>query len=348
MAHLASCDWASGCFLGVDSRGKRQWCFEDGLSSCGVPKQLAALVTEVTAAVRSVDEEALSMREAGLLGQYDEMMHARRALHEQRVECLQPFQRVQRVVFSRGRTTVAGSAPAWSASAAATALRSSHHAVIDGFLGATAASALGAHVRGMRTAGELAPGEVAAGLQQATRGDLMRWLTPGGGAGAGGSGVAPSLRTLLGALDELVLSLQRCIPELARLSLLRHEVQATCYPGNGARYTRHVDDASRRGRVLTCILYLNEAWHAGAGGELRLHLSPAATGAAAAKVVDVQPISDRLLVFWSDARCPHEVLPSHEDRYAVSIWYTDSRPVSATVAESVAGLGSAGFGGAPT
>ena len=90
-AHLASCDWPSGCFLGVDSRGKRWWCFDDGLSSCGVPKQLAALVTEVTAAVHSVDEEALSMREAGLLGQYDEMMHARRALHEQRVECLQPF-----------------------------------------------------------------------------------------------------------------------------------------------------------------------------------------------------------------------------------------------------------------
>ena len=64
-AHLASCDWPSGCFLGVDSRGKRWWCFDDGLSSCGVPKQLAALVTEVTAAVHGVDEEALSMRELG-------------------------------------------------------------------------------------------------------------------------------------------------------------------------------------------------------------------------------------------------------------------------------------------
>ena len=80
-----------------------------------MPKQLAALVTEVTAAVHSVDEEALSMREAGLLGQYDEMMYARRALNEQRVECLQPFERAQRVVFSRGGAAPAAGAPVWSA-----------------------------------------------------------------------------------------------------------------------------------------------------------------------------------------------------------------------------------------
>ena len=34
-----------------------------------------------------------------------------------------------------------------------------------------------------------------------------------------------------------------------------------CYPGNGARYVKHVDDAlAHRGRRLTCIAYANPEW----------------------------------------------------------------------------------------
>ena len=43
-------------------------------------------------------------------------------------------------------------------------------------------------------------------------------------------------------------------------------------------------------------------------------------------VVDVAPLYNRLVLFWSDARVPHEVLPSRVDRYALSIWYEDPKP----------------------
>lgn len=35
----------------------------------------------------------------------------------------------------------------------------------------------------------------------------------------------------------------------------------TCYPGDGSYYRRHVDNPNGDGRVITCILYLNDGWN---------------------------------------------------------------------------------------
>ena len=51
----------------------------------------------------------------------------------------------------------------------------------------------------------------------------------------------------------------------------------------------------------------------GDGGELRLHLPAGA--------VDIEPLDNRLLIFFSDSRCPHEVLESAASRFALSVWY---------------------------
>lgn len=50
------------------------------------------------------------------------------------------------------------------------------------------------------------------------------------------------------------------------------QVHLTCYPGEGARYVRHLD-AFKGGseRRLTCIYYLNSNWTSKAGGSLRLY-----------------------------------------------------------------------------
>lgn len=43
------------------------------------------------------------------------------------------------------------------------------------------------------------------------------------------------------------------------------------------------------------------------------------------QVVDIEPIMDRLVFFWSDRRNPHEVQPAFQTRYAITIWYFDRK-----------------------
>ena len=103
--------------------------------------------------------------------------------------------------------------------------------------------------------------------------------------------------------------------------LMRTDAMASVYPGNGAHYVRHIDNNTKNGRVLTTLLYLNPMWDAEDGGCLKLFRKKGD--------VTVEPIFNRFLVFWSDSRCPHEVMPSHSLRYAMSIWYNDSHEVMA-------------------
>jgi len=45
--------------------------------------------------------------------------------------------------------------------------------------------------------------------------------------------------------------------------------------------------------------------------------------ATAAAMGRIAPLGNRLLLFYADARVPHEVLPSKADRYAVTLWFYD-------------------------
>ena len=35
---------------------------------------------------------------------------------------------------------------------------------------------------------------------------------------------------------------------------------AACYPGGGSSYHKHIDNPSKDGRRITCIMYLNKDW----------------------------------------------------------------------------------------
>uniref|UniRef100_A0A672HUC0 hypoxia-inducible factor-proline dioxygenase n=1 Tax=Salarias fasciatus TaxID=181472 RepID=A0A672HUC0_SALFA len=106
-------------------------------------------------------------------------------------------------------------------------------------------------------------------------------------------------------------------------NLARTEIVAchgACYPGNGAGYVRHVDNPNGDGRCITCIYYLNKNWDVKEQGGL-LQIYPEGKNV----VANIEPLFDRLLVFWSDRRNPHEVKPAYATRYAITVWYFDAK-----------------------
>ena len=116
-------------------------------------------------------------------------------------------------------------------------------------------------------------------------------------------------RLLVMELENLRLDLNRS----ALLGLFDHELHYAWYPP-GAGYVRHVDrPRGRNGRRVSFILYLNESWHPGDGGELRVF-----EGAHAYR--DIEPIGGRLVCFLTEGR-EHAVLPTHVDRLSLTGWF---------------------------
>ncbi|TNN62737.1 Egl nine 2 [Liparis tanakae] len=100
----------------------------------------------------------------------------------------------------------------------------------------------------------------------------------------------------------------------------RTKAMVACYPGNGTGYVRHVDNPNGDGRCITCIYYLNKDWDVKKQGGL-LQLFPEGKN----MVANIEPLFDRLLIFWSDRRNPHEVKPAYATRYAITVWYFDAK-----------------------
>ena len=233
---MVGCEFDCRLFLCEAAQsGQTSWHFMDELSLvAGVPAAAISLVESFCEAVEDIGEEARALRRGGMIGHSLQMDREAEALRVQRVEAPTPWVSLPTVP----RAPPPPPPPrAWDAAAVAAALHASHHCVIDGF-GEAGGSLRAALVR-MHARGELGPGEIAAGQSRATRGDVMRWV-------AAGASEPPAISSFLASLDELVGALCRSpllASDLGAATLWRHEVQATCYPADGARYVRHVDDA---------------------------------------------------------------------------------------------------------
>lgn len=129
-------------------------------------------------------------------------------------------------------------------------------------------------------------------------------------------------------INNLIQTLCSVVTNSSRLSLYsnngldkvvitkRTKAHVACYPGNGTRYIKHVDNPNGDGRVITAIYYLNKSWDTTRDGGL-LRMFPAGVE----KVANIEPLFDRVIFFWSDRRNPHEVLPAFRDRFAITVWY---------------------------
>ncbi|XP_017284520.1 prolyl hydroxylase EGLN2 [Kryptolebias marmoratus] len=141
------------------------------------------------------------------------------------------------------------------------------------------------------------------------RGDQIAWVE-------GQEPGCHSIGALMAHIDEVVMysaangQLGNCVING------RTKAMVACYPGNGAGYVRHVDNPNGDGRCITCIYYLNKNWDVETQGGL-LQIYPEGKNV----VANIEPLFDRLLIFWSDRRNPHEVKPAYATRYAITVWY---------------------------
>lgn len=122
--------------------------------------------------------------------------------------------------------------------------------------------------------------------------------------------------------------------ELGSQPLEPGTLQLACYDGEGVAYHVHEDYVPQKDynpedlpehhrlaykRRVTAILYLQEDWRENLGGSFRAHaVRPERDDPPPADYVDVLPEGGSLILFRSDM--PHEVLPTHGQRFALSMW----------------------------
>jgi len=70
----------------------------------------------------------------------------------------------------------------------------------------------------------------------------------------------------------------------------------------------------RNNRLISCVLYLNENWKVGDGGELQLYNTSGEV-----PTHRIEPLRNRMVFFRSDTVW-HEVLPAHAPRKSLTGW----------------------------
>lgn len=99
------------------------------------------------------------------------------------------------------------------------------------------------------------------------------------------------------------------------LGLFDYECHYAIY-GAGAGYAKHLDVLhGKKNRILSTVLYLNEAWQAGDGGELDVYDE---TGESV--IATVTPRFGTMIIFLSEV-FPHEVRIANTTRRSIAGWF---------------------------
>lgn len=134
----------------------------------------------------------------------------------------------------------------------------------------------------------------------------------------------PDIQHYLALLD----TVQQAVNRQLMMGLNQFETHFAIYPAGSAGYATHIDQFRQHrqqpapgARTLTSIIYLNDTWPEGAGGELRLYLDAHHEKPAKdARHLDIAPLGGRLVLFLA-ARFWHEVLPAALPRISVTGWF---------------------------
>lgn len=189
------------------------------------------------------------------------------------------------------------------------------YCIIDGLLGDNKFSTILSEANillqnGMMKDGQLSQASKSDTASDKVRGDKICWVN-------GDEEQCKNIKCLMDVVDHLV---GYCDGRLEKTIKGRTQAMVACYEGRGVGYKYHIDNAQKDGRCISILYYLNKNWKTKVdGGALRIYPLKSKVG------VNIDPIADRLLIFWSDSRTPHEVLPPFQRRFAITIWYFDAK-----------------------
>ena len=149
----------------------------------------------------------------------------------------------------------------------------------------------------LRKAGIGALGEFK--IEKEVRGDFIYWLDR-------------ERDVVMSPFFELMEEVNEKLKRYCFISLSGSEFHLAKYPA-GSYYHRHLDQFNNRNnRQITILIYLNDAWKKGDGGELRIFKE-------GEESVLIEPVARRLLLFKSDS-VEHEVLTTNVPRYSLTGW----------------------------
>jgi Rps23 Pro-64 3,4-dihydroxylase Tpa1-like proline 4-hydroxylase len=127
--------------------------------------------------------------------------------------------------------------------------------------------------------------------------------------------------------------LSQHFPEAMLSSTMMANKLAVC-TGDGSAYDKHYDNSGMEDtRKVTVLYYMND-WRPEMEGQFRIYQSASTASAASSEstaTVDINPVGNRLLVFWSD-QLVHSVQASCaprgklDHRYALTLWLTCISP----------------------
>lgn len=151
-------------------------------------------------------------------------------------------------------------------------------------------------------------------MQASVRSDHIHWLAVSAGE------EQRAIRDFLGWMDAVRIGINRRL----YLGLSDYESHFASYEA-GAFYKKHRDAFSGQARpgqaerVVSTVLYLNEAWQQGDGGELVLYAEDES-----GVLATIAPEFGRVVIFLSE-KFPHEVLPARRERKSIAGWFRVNR-----------------------
>jgi SM-20-related protein len=199
-------------------------------------------------------------------------------------------------------------------------LAQQNYGILDHYLSQDECTQLRSHLLWLYEEGKMKKAGIGTSFQfqvdASIRGDYILWIETH----------QPDSQT--SALVERTQSLMQFFNRYFYLGLRDVEMHFAVYPA-GAGYQRHTDQLQQNNhRILSMVLYLNENWQTGDGGQLRIFLPENEHLDGVDHYLDVDPIGGRLVCFRSDL-IEHEVMPTNRERMSITGWMLD-QPIGLT------------------